>query len=219
IRGNFKTAFPEGEPLDEDEEKTALDKVLPHKNFLKESKTPGTILLVADTDWLFDEYSVRKLNVFDLVQPLNDNLIFGGNSLDFIGGSQDLISIRSKGNSMREFDVIKKMEMTAQEKYQAEQLKLETELEELQSKLEALSSEKDDEHRLVLTDEAQQSIYLYRAQETVVRSQLRKIRKALREEIEQLELKLTLANLLLVPAIIAGLGVWFFMRRNRMRTT
>ncbi|MBL4576188.1 MAG: GldG family protein, partial [Opitutaceae bacterium] len=52
IRGNFKTAFPEGEPLDEDEEETALDKVLPHKNFLKESKTPGTILLVADTDWL-----------------------------------------------------------------------------------------------------------------------------------------------------------------------
>ncbi len=223
IQGNFKTAFPNGEPVDEtpteeNEETTpkATNEDSSKKIPLTESQTPGTILLITDTDWLFDEYSVRKLNLFNLVQPLNDNLTFGGNSLDFLGGSQDLISIRSKGNTVREFDVIKKMEIVAQEKYQAEALKLETELKDVQSKLNELSTEDDEGNRLVLSEEAEQSIQLYRAQEAVVRSQLRKIRKALREDIEQLELKLTLANLLIVPALTGIFGVWFFMRRNRM---
>jgi ABC-type uncharacterized transport system involved in gliding motility auxiliary subunit len=223
IQGNLKTAFPDGEPADEtveekNQETTDADTetTLNKKDPLKESQNPGTILLITDTDWLFDEYSVRKLNVFNLVQPLNDNLTFGGNSLDFLGGSQDLISIRSKGNSVREFDVIKKMEMAAQERYQAEVLKLETELKEVQSRLNELSTEDDEGNRLVLSEDAEQSIQLYRAQEAVVRSQLRKIRKALREEIEHLELKLTLANLLFIPILVGIFGVWFFMRRNRM---
>ena len=66
--------------------------------------------MVADTDWLFDDYSVRKFNFMGqtAAEPINDNLAFAANSLDFLAGSRDLISIRGKGNSVRPFTVVRR---------------------------------------------------------------------------------------------------------------
>jgi len=70
----------------------------------------STLLLIADTDWLFDDYSVRKLNFLgtSAAEPINDNLDFANNALDFLSGSQDLISIRGKGISVRPFKVVRR---------------------------------------------------------------------------------------------------------------
>ena len=87
---------------------------------LKESKTTSTLFVIADTDWLFDDYSVRKFNFFGqtAAEPFNDNLAFAANTLEFLGGSQDLISIRGKGSSLRPFTVVRAMEVEAQKKFQ-----------------------------------------------------------------------------------------------------
>ena len=54
---------------------------------------------MADTDWLFDDYSLRKFNYLgqSAAEPLNDNLSFAANALDFLSGSQSLLSIRGEG--------------------------------------------------------------------------------------------------------------------------
>src|SRR5207237_672870 len=58
---------------------------------LTESKTASMLVVVADTDWLFDDYTfdprMRQAGIF---YPLNDNYAFAANATDFLAGSQDL---------------------------------------------------------------------------------------------------------------------------------
>lgn len=222
IEGAFRTAYPNGRPADPaggtgDEPDEAES---PDPPGLKTSTRPGTVMLVMDTDWLLDTYSVRRMNFLGMtaLEPLNDNLSFGSSCLEYLGGSEDLISIRGKGTILRPFKVVQRMEVAAQERHQAQLEEVEARLREVQNQLNQLATEQTEGRRLVATPEIQKSIEDFRAQEASVRAERRKIRKALREDIERLETVLLLANLLIVPVGIGLLGVVFFTRRNRRQT-
>ncbi len=68
--GNSRAAFPDGAPSDDPkpDESAKKDDKKPEAakaaDALKESKTTSTLFVIADTDWLFDDYSVRKFNFF-----------------------------------------------------------------------------------------------------------------------------------------------------------
>ena len=220
ISGTFSTAFPDGRPSapepvgEEDSDDPAPDASEP---VLIASARPGTVILIADTDWLLDSYSVRRMNFLGMtaLEPLNDNLSFGSSSLEYLGGSEDLISIRGKGTTLRPFIVVQRMEAAAQERYQEELEEVDAKLREVQNELNQLATQQSEGRRLVATPEIQQALDDYRAQEASVRAERRKIRKALREGIERLETVLLLANLLIIPTGILILGISFFTRRNR----
>jgi len=174
-------------------------------------------LLVADTDWLFDDYSVRKLNFLgtSAAEPINDNLDFASNALDFLSGSQDLISIRGKGISLRPFKVVDDMEIKAQEKNQEQLAELEEKLHKVESQLTELEGKKTDTGRLVATPEITRSIEDFRHEQAKLRASRREIRKSLREGIAALENRLLLLNLFGTPLLVGGFGVWFYYRRKK----
>jgi ABC-type uncharacterized transport system involved in gliding motility auxiliary subunit len=221
VTGKFKTAFPNGAPEDEkkddaakkDEKKDAK----PAADSLKESKGTSTLFVIADTDWLFDDYSVRKFNFFGQVaaEPYNDNLSLGSNVAEFLGGSQDLISIRGKGTSLRPFTVVRKMETEAQKKYQEKLTSLDAELSKLQQDLSKLQGEKTTGNRLVATPEMAKRIEDFQKQQAAKRGERREIRRALREDIDKLETKLLVLNLLGTPLLIGAFGVWFYNARRK----
>jgi len=221
ITGTFRTAFPDGRPVVPDptgeDPAVTSDGAESTEAALVESLKPGTVILVTDTDWLLDSYSVRRMNFLGMttLDPLNDNLSFGSSSLEYLGGSEDLISIRGKGTSLRPFIVVQRMEASAEATYQVQLEEVEARLRDVQNELNQLASQQTEGRLLVATPEIQESLEEYRAQEASVRSERRKIRKALREGIERLETILLLANLLIVPAGIGILGITFFTRRNR----
>ena len=72
LEGKFKTAFPEGKPeskaedKDKDKEKDKKDEKPEDKakDTLKETKTDNAVLLIGDTDWLSDQFSVQVANFF-----------------------------------------------------------------------------------------------------------------------------------------------------------
>jgi ABC-type uncharacterized transport system involved in gliding motility auxiliary subunit len=221
VTGKFPTAFPHGAPADEpkkedDASKPAAPAPKPDVKALTESKSASTLLIVADTDWLFDDYGLRKFNLFGqtAAQPFNDNLAFAANALDFLGGSQDLISIRGKGTSQRPFTVVLHMQAEAQKKYQEKLTSLETRLNEVQTKLTQLQGEKADANRLVASPEVKKSIEEFRTQSADLRSQRRQIRLALREGIDALETRLLLVNLLTTPFLVGLFGLWFYRARR-----
>jgi len=149
VTGKFKTAFPDGAPNDA-EKKTPR----PHPasaSALAESKTSSTLFVIADTDWLFDDYSIRKMNFFGqtAAEPFNDNLAFAANTLEFLSGSSDLISIRGKGTSVRPFEVVRAMEIEANKKYQEKLAGLESRLQSVQQKLSELQGKKGEANKLV----------------------------------------------------------------------
>jgi len=222
VTGKFKTAFPDGAPKEEKPADDAAKKEEPKKEepkpaeFLKESKGTSTLFVVADTDWLFDDYSVRKFNFFGqtAAEPFNDNLALAANTIEFLGGSQDLISIRGKGTSLRPFDVVRKMESEAQKQYQSKLTELDAQLQQVQTKLSELQTKKGEGNRLIATPEMAKAIEDFQKQQAAIRGQRREIRRALREDIDRLENRLLLINLLVAPVFIGAFGFWFYRSRK-----
>ena len=224
VTGKFKSAFPDGPPKDDAAADAAKDtkpdtkpeepKLPPS---LKESTGTSTLLVVADTDWLLDDYSVRKINLFGQVaaEPLNDNLAFAANSLEFLSGSQDLISIRGKGSSLRPFKVVQAMQVEANKKYQEKLTALDARLNEVQSRLSELQGKKTEGNRLVASPEVAKAIEDFQKQQADMRGERRDIRRALREGIDALGNRLLAVNLLATPLLVCGFGLWFYRNRRK----
>jgi ABC-type uncharacterized transport system involved in gliding motility auxiliary subunit len=221
VTGKFKTAFPDGMPADTPPADGAPAPKKEEKKSdvpaLKESKNNSTLFVIADTDWLFDDYSVRKYNFFgqSAAQPINDNLAFAANTVEFLGGSQDLISIRGKGTSLRPFDVVRKMEAAAQKEYQAKLTELDARLQQVQTKLTELQGKKGEGNRLVATPEMAKAIEDFQKQQAKMRGERREIRRALREDIDRLENRLLIVNLLATPVFVGVFGFWFYRNRKK----
>jgi ABC-type uncharacterized transport system involved in gliding motility auxiliary subunit len=223
VTGKFKSAFPDGAPKDEPKPEDPAAPAAPKPpetpagDALKESKGTSTLFVIADTDWLFDDYSVRKFNFFGqtAAEPFNDNLAFAANVVEFLGGSQDLISIRGKGTSLRPFDVVRKMEAEAQKQYQAKLTELDARLQDVQTKLTELQGKKGEGNRLVATPEMAKAIEDFQKQQAAMRGERREIRRALREDIDALENRLLVVNLLATPLLVGAFGVWFYRNRKK----
>ncbi|MEO7600537.1 MAG: GldG family protein [Opitutus sp.] len=226
VSGKFKSAFPNGAPKEE-AKKDDASKDAPKPDTkddsaspapaLRESTGTSNLLVVADTDFLFDDYSVRKFNFFGqtAAEPFNDNLAFAANSVEFLGGSPDLISIRGKGTSLRPFTVVRKMETDAQKRYQAKLTELDARLQQVQTKLGELQGKKGEGNRLVASPEMTKTIDDFQKQQAKMRGERREIRRALREDIDRLENRLLVVNLLATPLLVGAFGVWFYRRRRK----
>ncbi|HEY1765168.1 MAG TPA: ABC transporter, partial [Opitutaceae bacterium] len=217
ISGKFKTAFPGGspkEPAPADAKAKSPEPAAPEA--LRESKTSSLLILVADTDWLFDDYCVQKFDFMgqQAARPFNDNLAFAANSLDFLAGSHDLISIRGKGDSVRHFTVVEKMQADASKKFTEKLSALEARINEVQTKLAALQGKSAEGGKLLASPEAQKAIEDFQKQAATMRGERRGIRLSLREGIDSLENGLLLVNLLAMPVIVLAFGIWFYLRRR-----
>ena len=232
ISGRFHTAFPEGKPIEEEEsvEDDSIDEdvagndtsdeieaTAPSEPGLLESESSSVLMLIADTDFMADQFSVEQLNFlgFQSIRPLNDNLNFISNTLEFLSGSEDLISLRGKGTAVRPFVVVRELETKAQERYQMQYDELQNKLGDVQSKLNGLLEQQKDQRHLVAGPEVRKAIENYRAQEAETRGKLRKIRKRLREDIERLDRTLVIFNLITVPVLVGFFSLFFFRKRSK----
>jgi len=208
VRGSFVTAFPEGAP------KSADATANPAASALKSGT--GTLVVIADSDWLLDDFSVRRQALFgqEMVQPLNDNLFFGANLIDFLAGSPDLIALRGKQAANRPFEVVTRMQADAQKQFNSKLAALETRISEVQTKLSELQGKSPDGGRLVATPEVLKTIEEFQAQELALRRERRDIRRSLREGIDALESRLLVINLLASPVLLGAFGLWFSYRRR-----
>ena len=223
LRGNLQTAFPEGKPEEEtvDEEGESPSPATPQidQDFISQSASPCNILLFADTDWLQDRYSIRRMNFLgmDAIQPLNDNLNLLGNAVEFMSGSQDLISIRGKGNSIRPFLVVDRIESQAQIEYQQKYDEINAEVQEFEARIRELQSQQRENNTLVLTPELRKEIQELNENAAEKRRERREVRKKLREKVESLGLTLALSNLTAIPLLVFVAGVVFFIRRHNRK--
>ncbi len=219
LRDKFKTAFPEGQPPPSNtEERTPVETgespPLEHAH-LPEAMKSGTILVIADVDFASDTFSVQKMNFMGqiVVNLLNDNLNFIINAVEFFTGDDELMSIRSRGRFARPFTKVMELENQAQMRFQEEEIGLQQTLRAVQEKLAELEEHKDPNQKRLLTAEQQNEIKRFRTEEIETRKRLREVRKILRQDIESLGNWLLGLNMLLVPAIVALVGVVSYRRR------
>jgi ABC-type uncharacterized transport system involved in gliding motility auxiliary subunit len=216
LTGKFKTAFPDGKPADttkpedkkKDEAKEAKDTAPAEP--LKESKQDGVVVLVGDSDLLYDQFCAQIQNFFGqkLIVPFNGNLSFIQNLVEQMMGDSDLIRVRSRGVQRREFAVVKNIQAQAEQRYRDTIKRLEDDVAETKRKLNDLLANRDAKNqRAILPPEIQQEIANLRAKEAKTNRELKEVRKQLRRDIDALETRLKWLNIAAMPALVAVAGL------------
>ncbi len=208
LSGKFKTAFPDGKPgaaTPEGEEKKA-----DAGSHLKESENENHVVLVADADFLFDQFCVRVQNFFGqrIVQPLNANISLAQNVIEQMAGDENLINARSRAIKNRPFSLIAKMRTEAEDRYRSKIKELETDLQETQRKLNELQRAKEDQNqKFILSPEQKAELAKFRTTQAETNKKLKNLRKDLRRDIDHLQNKVKWSNILVMPTGIVIFGL------------
>ena len=204
LSGTFKTAFPKGPDGTNDVSKA-----------LAEGKS--SVLLVADSDFLADDFCVRVMKTpFGAIpQLINDNLTLFSNVIEQFAGREELIGVRSRGASDRPFTVVNDLEAQAMRKWQRRQADFEAELQMTQQRLQALQKQKSGDERYILSREQQDEILKLRKAQAETRKQLKNVRKELTADIDSLGLLLKCINIALIPVLVVVFGLFRGLVRRR----
>jgi ABC-type uncharacterized transport system involved in gliding motility auxiliary subunit len=219
LQGKFKTAFPEGKPAAEKKnepgEPEKKEEKLP-EDALKESKKDGVVVLIGDSDFIYDNFCVQIMPLFNVAQPINGNLLLLQNIVEQLVGDNNLIGIRSRAAIHRPFTVVEKKKAEAQKKFQDEINKLQAELDATQKQVNELQGKKEPGQRFILSKEQQDKLQEFRKMEIDAKKRLKEVRKDLRKEIDSLENSLKWANIAAMPVLvsIAGLAIGYFRRQR-----
>jgi len=224
ITGTFNSAYPKGAPAESpaapDAPKSATPPVAaPAAPHLTVSKKPGRLMVVADSDFMLDPFTVRQRQASGQVamEAINDNLAFVLSALETLGGSDELVSLRSKGTSIRPFKRVVALEREAQVRYQAKLDEIEKRLEDANGKIAEISkrSGTDNSKGLIITPEMQREIEKFQAEAEKLTDERRVIRRGLSEDVNSLGRRLQVINLLAGPAIAALFGLLYTLVRRR----
>jgi ABC-type uncharacterized transport system involved in gliding motility auxiliary subunit len=224
LSGNLETAFPQGRPaqaaiapVEGVEAPAAATPPAAPAEPLARSATPAEIVIVADVDFLADDFYVDPRNG----GAAADNASFALNAIDVLGGSDALVSLRSRAPSVRRMNLVEDMERNAERRIRDRQEELQGELQETEARLAQLQERGRGSGFFAgdlgaeLTPEENAEIERFRAQVVEVRSELRNTERNLRSDIDRLEAVVVFINVWLAPLLVAGAGLFLFWRRQR----
>ena len=227
ITGPAKSAFPEGPPADATAPPApgqAPKPALPAH--LKEAKDVN-IILVADSDIFNDNFwvQVQEMAGQRIAQPVAGNNDFVLNALDNLGGSTQLLSLRSRGTSRRPFDRVEDMRRSAQARFSREQKVLEAKVADTEKRLQELQGQRTTAGQPgqakpseLFSPEQRAEIEKFRQQYFASRKELRAVQRRLSGDIDFLGGTLAGINILLVPMMLAGMAIALPALRRRRKS-
>jgi ABC-type uncharacterized transport system involved in gliding motility auxiliary subunit len=219
--GKVKSAFPDGPPPPDpkDAEKPADPNKpkLELKPHLTESQEPINLIVVGDTDFITARFWMQEQKFFgqSVSTPIANNADFVVNALDNLSGSEDLISLRSRGLSVRPFYRIINIRNKAEESYRAKEQELQGRLKGLQEKVSKLKINDEEGTQALLTTQQRRDFDQSRAELLSVRKELRDVQLALRQDIERLDNILKVVNIWTMPVLVAIIAIVLAVFRRR----
>lgn len=203
LRGPFASAYdnaPEGS-----------------QDVLERSTGNPVVLAVADVDWLFDPFSLQSSVLGDqtVTRPLNDNLAFLLNLVEFASGDPGLIAIRSRGRLQRPFTRVARMFKDAEARYRDREVEFADKAAGLESRiaeiLELSGARSVDDLPSALRDE----LKAHYDDLVTVRRAIGTVRHQIRRDIDALGRKVALLNLLAGPVLVVMFAILVAWRRRR----
>jgi ABC-type uncharacterized transport system involved in gliding motility auxiliary subunit len=198
------------------------------KSHREQSAQPVHAVVVTDADMLQDRFWVQAQNLFGqaITVPVSDNMNLTTNAIDNLTGSNELIGLRSRGVSRRPFTLVEDLTRKAELNLRAKERELQKRREETERKLAELQTpgrgpqQGANAERTILSPAQVREINKFKAELLSIRKELRGVQLGLRKDIEELEGRLWLFNIGMIPVLVAlaaiGLGL-ARMRRRRQR--
>ncbi|SHJ47002.1 ABC-type uncharacterized transport system involved in gliding motility, auxiliary component [Roseomonas rosea] len=216
VRGMLATAFPEGPPALPEGVQRAEG--LPAH--MAQTNGPANLVIGNDADILEDRFWVRVQDFFgqQVATPTSDNGALVTNLADTLAGGDSLISLRSRGESLRPFTLVDAMRTEAEARYRQTERGLTERLQATERRLRELrQGPGGNNSQTVITPEQRAEIDAARAEIVRTRQELRGVQRELRQGIEGLETWLRILNIALVPALITLLAIGLAVMRARRR--
>ena len=228
VTGPAISAFADGAPKGneskaetESQKAAANEKATSGSEHLAKSKQDINVIVIADSDLLQDAFWVQVQdflgNRIAIPNAANGALVV--NALDNLTGSNDLISIRSRGRFTRPFTRVNALRQEAELRFRQKEQELINRLDETEKKLAELERSKQESATVVLSEAQQQEIARFRQEKIRIRNELRDVRHELRKNIENLEGWLKFANIGMMPILIGigGVAVGAYQMRRRKK--
>ena len=224
VRGTLRSAFPDGPP-EVAEGQTRPDNFPAHR---AETAGPANLVVGNDSDILEDRFWVRVQDFFgqQVATPISNNGAMVANLADTLAGSDALITLRSRGESLRPFELVENIRRNADAQYRQTERQLQQRLEDTEKRLRELRQGQPsptaqpgerNTAQTVITPEQRAEIDKARAEIVATRRQLRAVQLELRRDIERLETWLRIVNIALVPALLTAFAIGLALMRARRR--
>jgi len=216
-RGMLKSAF-EGPPKPPE----GAERPANFPAHIAATSQPANLVVVADTDMLVDRFWVRVQDFFgqQALTPFADNGAFVANVVGTLTGGDTLIGLRSRGGSVRPFELVEAMQRDAEARFRQTEQALQKKLEDTEKKLKDLRQGTGGQagtSQAVITPEQRAAIDALRKDMVETRKQLRGVQLDLRRDIAGLQSVLRLLNIVLVPALLTIVAIIWGIARNRRR--
>jgi len=187
------------------------------KDFHSKSIDFSQVFAIADVDWIFDPFSVQKTDIDGqiIVRPLNDNLTFLLNLIEYASGSSSLIAIRSRGKIERPFVLVQSLVKTAEKEFQSEEMMLSNKIKKIKSHMKNVFKSSGTNNISKLPPDIKSELVKFRDELSTVKERLRVVRYKLRAKVDSLGNFLTILNIMFGPLFVLLFATFnIFVRRR-----
>lgn len=193
-----------------------LEETVPH---LQRSQAPVNLIVFADSDLLTDRLWVQVAQFLGqrIPQPFANNGDLIINAFDNLSGGADLVSIRSRGTYSRPFTRVVDLQRQADDRLRLEEAELLDRMTETEEALAQLNQDENGNPIGQITPEIQAEVDRFNQELLDTRRRLRDVQFQLTEDIDRLGANLTLANTILVPALLTIIALMMHFARVRRR--
>ncbi|MHC4874468.1 MAG: Gldg family protein, partial [Planctomycetota bacterium] len=225
ITGKLQSNFPDGiavedesssadkdEENKDDKDKKAEDKKSTKQlTAVKEAAKDAMVVVVSDVDLISDMLAYQS-SFFGMAQAGdNVNLLF--NALDFMSGSTDLISIRSRGNINREFTAVKEIERDADQATAAEAEVINNKIAGYRQKLNKLGGSANEDNQKLIENKAVEERRKIEEEIRKANKALRDLQAGKREKVEALGNYYKFVNTVVTSAIVLMIAILLSIHR------
>lgn len=227
VHGVLHSAFPGGPPAPPQGGQRPAD----FPAHLAVTQGPANLVVANDSDILEDRFWVQNQDFFgqQMATPFSDNGALIGNLAETLAGGEALISLRSRGESLRPFTVVEDMQARAEARYRQTEQELQNRLQATERRLRELRQGTQGgpqapgtEHgatQAVITPAQRAEIDKAREEILATRQQLRAVQLELRRDIERLQTWLKILNIAAVPVLLTLFAIVLAVLRSRRRAS
>lgn len=194
LSGEAETAFPNGV-----------------ENLTGLNRGNINVVITADADVFEDRFWAalrRETTGQNVLVPIADNAAFIVNTIDHLGGSEGLVSLRARGVSKRPLEKFQDMRREATRIEEAEQERLRKRLAEAQTRLADLESGLPSGQ--TAAQNRDQTLKDFKNQVRMIKKNLNQAQRDLRLNIKGLENRVIFLNMFFVPAVLLLLALLRF---------
>ncbi|MBQ8870051.1 MAG: Gldg family protein [Alphaproteobacteria bacterium] len=183
----------------------------------KSASNQFNMVVVADTDFIYNDFWAKSEMIMDENHfiDLFDNADFILNSLDYLTNNTDLMNLRGKSATNREFKDIERLRKLNMFEYKLKEEEIFNQIEVVKHQLDEIWNKKNFEERETFTADELAIISSIRKNMDGLRKQLSLVRTKVHKDIENLGIKIKIINIFAIPLFLSLLLILSSISKKR----